>query len=230
MFVDALLSGKIGAGVVAGAQSKGVLVFIKHFALNDQETNRIGGSVFATEQSVREVYLAPFETSVREADARGFMASMNRIGTRWSGAHAGLMTNTLRNEWGFNGVVVTDQASFSVFAYEDLRAGLEAGTDLWLNTDASLWALSSDQLTPTVVTNMQRAGHNIAFAVTNSNAMNGIAADSKIVHVTPLWQWGLYALDVVLGLLVIFVVFITTRKLITQGPKKKKAEELPSES
>lgn len=213
---DALLSGKIGASVVAGAQSKGTLVFIKHFALNDQETNRIAGSIFANEQSVRELYLAPFETSVREADARGVMASMNRIGTRWSGGHAGLMTDTLRDEWGFNGVVVTDQASFDVFAYEDLREGLEAGTDLWLNTDASLWALSADEMTDTVLTNMQRSAHNIAYAVTNSNAMNGIAADSKIESVTALWQWGLIGLNVVVALLLLLVVFLTTRRLIVQ--------------
>ena len=221
---DALLSGKMGAAVVAGAQSKGTIVFIKHFALNDQETNRVGGSVFANEQSTREVYLAPFETTVREADARGVMASMNRVGARWSGAHAGLMTDTLRTEWGFAGVVITDQASFSVFEYEDLRAGLEAGTDLWLNTDASLWALSDDEMTPTVVTNMQRAAKNIAYAVTNSNAMNGIAADSELVSVTPLWQWGLIALDVVLGLLILLVLFLTTRRLIVQSRSKSETD------
>lgn len=213
---DALLSGTMGAAVVEGAQSKGVLVFVKHFALNDQETNRVGGSVFANEQSTRELYLAPFEITVREADARGIMDSMNRIGATWSGAHAGLITNTLRNEWGFAGVVVTDQASFSVFAYEDYRAGLAAGTDLWLNTDAALWALTDDQVTPTVLANQQRAAKSIAYAVTNSNAMNGIAADSQLVSVTPLWQWGLIALTVILGLLAAALVFFTTRRLLLQ--------------
>jgi beta-glucosidase len=217
---DALLSGKMGAAVVAGAQAKGTLVFVKHFALNDQEANRVGGAVFANEQSTREIYLAPFETTVRESDARGIMASMNRIGARWSGAHAGLMTETLRNEWGFAGVVVTDQASFSVFAYEDLRAGIEAGTDLWLNTDSALWALSDDDMTPTVVANMQRAAKNVAYAVANSNAMNGIAADSEIVSVTPLWQWGLIALTVILGAVILLIVVLTTRRLIIQSRSK----------
>ncbi|NRG41084.1 glycoside hydrolase family 3 C-terminal domain-containing protein [Rathayibacter sp. VKM Ac-2835] len=211
---DATLSGEIGAGVVSGAQSKGVLVFIKHMALNDQETNRIGGSIFTNEQAMRELYLAPFETSVRDADARGVMAGLNRIGMRWAGGHAGLLTETLRGEWGFNGVVVTDQASFDVFVYEDLREGLQAGTDLWLNTDADLWALPEEEMTPTVVADMQRAARNIVFAVAHSNAMNGLAADSEIVRVTPLWQWGLYALDAVLGLLVLLTVFFTTRALL----------------
>lgn len=185
-----MLSGQMSAEVVAGAQAKGTLVFIKHFALNDQEANRVGGAVFADEQSTRE------------------------LGARWSGGHAGLMTDTLRDEWGFNGVVVTDQASFSVFAYEDLREGLEAGTDLWLNTDAELWALSADELTPTVQQNIVRAAHNVAYAVAHSNAMNGLSAGAEIQSVVPLWQWGLIAVDVVLGLLVAGTLFLVTRRLI----------------
>jgi beta-glucosidase len=213
---DALLSGKMGAAVVTGAQSKGVLVYVKHFALNDQEANRVGGAIFANEQSTRELYLAPFEITVREGDARGIMASMNRIGATWSGAHAGLMTAALRDEWGFTGLVITDQASYSVFAYEDLRAGLAAGTDLWLNSDASLWVLEGDQVTPTVMANQQRAAKNIVFAIANSNAMNGIASDSKIVPVTPLWQWTLIAITVLGGLALAFWVFVTTRRLVLQ--------------
>lgn len=213
---DSVLSGKMGAAVVSGAQSKGVLVFAKHFALNDQETNRIGLAVFADEQTIRSLYLLPFELTVREGGARGVMASMNRIGTRWTGADAGLMTATLRDEWGFDGVVVTDQASFDVFAYEDLRAGLAAGTDLWLNTDASLWKLSDAETTPAVLSDMQRAAHNIAYAVTNSNAMNGLSSDAEIVSVTPLWQKALIGADIVIGLLLLWSAFLITRKLVRQ--------------
>jgi beta-glucosidase len=213
---DSRLSGVMSAAVVDGAQSKGVLVFMKHFALNDQETDRIGLATFADEQAIRQLYLAPFEVTVRDGGARGAMASMNRIGAVWSGADAGLMTATLRDEWGFEGVVVTDQASFDVFAYEDLRAGLAAGTDLWLNTDADLWKLSDDQMTPTVLTNMQRASHNIAYAVTASNAMNGLSAGSELVSVTPLWKWALYAVDVLVALLLVWVVLVVTRRLVRQ--------------
>jgi beta-glucosidase len=213
---DARLSGVMSAAVVDGAQSKGVLVFMKHFALNDQETDRIGLATFADEQAIRQLYLAPFEVTVRDGGARGAMASMNRIGAVWSGADAGLMTATLRDEWGFAGVVVTDQASFDVFAYEDLRAGLAAGTDLWLNTDADLWKLSDDEMTPTVLANMQRASHNIAYAVTASNAMNGLSAGSELVSVTPLWKWALYAVDALVVLLLVWVVFVVTRKLVRQ--------------
>jgi len=142
---DGYLSGVMTAKTVAGAQSKGTVVTVKHFAVNDQECNRMGGAMFANEQSIRELYLKPFELSVRDGNALGMMASMNRIGARWTGGHYGLMTATLRDEWGFEGMVITDQASYSVFAYEDLREGLEAGTDLWLNTDATLWTLTEDQ-------------------------------------------------------------------------------------
>lgn len=213
---DARLSGVMSAAVVEGAQSKGVLVFMKHFALNDQETDRIGLVTFAHEQAIRQLYLAPFEVAVRDGGARGAMAGMNRIGPVWSGADAGLMTATLRDEWGFAGVVVTDQASFDVFAYEDLRAGLAAGTDLWLNTDADLWRLSDDEMTPTVLAHMQRAAHNIAYAVVGSNAMNGLSAGSELVSVTPPWKWALYAADVVLGLVAVGAVVLVTRRLVRE--------------
>ncbi len=223
---DGFLSGKMAAKTVEGAQSKGVIVTVKHFALNDQECNRTGGAMFANEQSVRELYLRPFEIAVRDADALGMMASMNRLGARWSGGHYGLMTSTLREEWGFKGFVVTDQASFDVFAYEDLREGLEAGTDLWLNTDAGLWKLSDAEMTPTVIGNMQKASGHIAYAVANSNAMNGLSAGSRIVSVMPLWMKLLVALDVAAGIIVLCVVVITTGRLLKKKQSNAEIQDL----
>lgn len=211
---DSYLSGAMCAKVVAGAGSKDVVSTVKHFALNDQETNRMGGAIFANEQTIRQLYLRPFEMSVRDGGATAMMASMNRIGSRWTGGHKGLMTNTLRGEWGFNGFVVTDQASYSVFAYEDLREGLEAGTDLWLNTDAGLWKLPDDDMTDGVIANMQRAAHNISYAISRSNAMNGLSANSKIVKVTPLWRWGVYALDGVVTVGAVALIAIATLQIL----------------
>lgn len=211
---DSYLSGAMCAKVVAGAGSKGVVSTVKHFALNDQETNRMGGAIFANEQTIRQLYLRPFEMSVRDGGATAMMASINRIGSRWTGGHKGLMTNTLRGEWGFNGFVVTDQASYSVFAYEDLREGLEAGTDLWLNTDAGLWKLPDDDMTDGVIANMQRAAHNISYAISRSNAMNGLSANSKIVKVTPLWRWGVYALDGVVTVGAVALIAIATLQIL----------------
>ena len=225
---DGLLSGKMGAATVRGAQEKGTLVYMKHFALNDQETNRMGVAVFANEQSIRDLYLKPFEITVREGDAHGTMVSMNRIGARWSGAHKGLMTETLRNEWGFEGVAITDQASFEVFAYEDLRAGLEAGTDLWLNTDTELWKLSGDEMNDTIVNYMQKAAKNIVFAVSRSNAMNGLSSNSQIVKIVPLWQKLLYVADIVLVLIALLGAVFATLNVVKGIDKKKTLSEVLS--
>ncbi|WP_339316262.1 glycoside hydrolase family 3 N-terminal domain-containing protein [Paenibacillus sp. FSL R10-2734] len=213
---DSFLSGKMGASEVAGVQSKGAFVTMKHFALNEQETNRMGGAMFANEQSTRELYLQPFETTVREGNALGAMASMNRLGARWSGGHKGLMTETLRNEWGFKGFVITDQASFPIFSYQDILEGQEAGTNLWLNTDANLWNLSKDQLTASTVSNIRESTHSILYSIINSNAMNGISVTSKIVSVLPLWKYWLIAANIIIGLGVLIAVLLVSRKLVRQ--------------
>lgn len=218
---DSCLSGMMGAATVRGAQEKGVLVYIKHFALNDQETNRMGISIFANEQSVRDLYLKPFEITVREGDAHGAMVSMNRIGSRWTGAHYGLMTEALRNEWGFEGLAITDQASFEVFAYEDLRAGLAAGTDLWLNTDTELWKLSDTDMNDTIITHMQRAAKNIVFAISRSNAMNGLSSSSQIVQITPMWQMALYVADAVLAVIALLGAVFATLDVVKGNDRKK---------
>ena len=205
---DGYLSGVMGAATVKGAQSKGAIVTIKHFALNDQETNRMGVNIFANEQSIREIYLKAFEAAVTETDAHGVMASMNRIGNTWTGGHVGLMTNVLRNEWGYKGFVITDQASYAVFAYEDLREGLAAGTSIWLNSDSELWKLSDADMNNTVISNMQRAAKDVVFAISRSNAMNGLSAGAKIVQITPWWKYALYALFAILTIIVLIPVVI----------------------
>jgi beta-glucosidase len=218
---DGYLSGEMGAATVIGAQSKGAIVTIKHFALNDQETNRMGVNIFANEQSIREIYLKAFEAAVTEADAHGVMASMNRIGNTWTGGHVGLMTNVLRNEWGYEGFVITDQASYAVFAYEDLREGLAAGTSIWLNSDTELWKLSDADMNNTVISNMQRAAKDVVFAISRSNAMNGLSAGAKIVQITPWWKYALYALFAILTIVVLIpVVFLAMG--INREIKKKR--------
>jgi beta-glucosidase len=104
---DGVQGGKIAAAVVKGARSKGVHVYIKHFAMNDQETNRYNVCTWATEQSIREIYLKTFELAVKEGGADGTMSAFNRIGLN-SAANYRLYQNILRNEWGFTGASVTD--------------------------------------------------------------------------------------------------------------------------
>ncbi|OZG65216.1 glycoside hydrolase family 3 protein [Bifidobacterium eulemuris] len=218
---DPMLSGQLTAKIVAAAQAKGVIPFLKHFVVNDQETNRAGGAMFANEQSVRDIYLKPFETAIRDADCMGLMTSMNRIGARWSGGHKGLMTNVIRGEWGFEGMAITDQTSFPNFGYSDLREGLAAGTDLWLNSSSTLWKLSDEEMTPAVQADFQRAAKNVVYAIANSNAMNTMGADSGVRHITPTWQKWLWGIEVVVSLLIVGLVFLTTRGVIRRHRWRK---------
>lgn len=107
---DPLLSGKMSAAVIRGVQSKGIVVTVKHFAANEQETNRQSNGLYtwANEQSLRELYFEPFEISVKEGKAKGVMSAYNRIGTQWCGGSKALLIDLLRNEWGFDGFVITD--------------------------------------------------------------------------------------------------------------------------
>lgn len=107
---DPLLSGKMSAAVTRGAQSKGLIVTVKHFVANDQETNRQSNGLYTwlNEQSLREIYLEPFEISVKEGEAKGIMTAYNRLGNQWCGGSKALVTDLLRTEWGFDGYVITD--------------------------------------------------------------------------------------------------------------------------
>jgi len=105
---DGFISGMFGAATVKGCESKGLYAYVKHFAFNDQETNRSSISTFTNEQAAREIYLKPFQITVEKGRCHGIMAAMNRIGTTWVGHSKPLMTNILRGEWNFQGMVITD--------------------------------------------------------------------------------------------------------------------------
>ena len=124
---DAVISGLMGAAEARGVQSKGMFAYIKHFAVNDQETNRSTTCTWLTEQALRELYLKPFEITVKQGGAAGVMGSMNRIGYRMTVGSYPLMTQVLREEWGFQGGVITD---FVTYNSEDADQILAAGTNL----------------------------------------------------------------------------------------------------
>ncbi len=177
---DPLLSGKMCAAVVAGAQSKGVFVMLKHFALNDQEGNRADLATWADEQTMREIYLKAFEIPVKEGGARGIMAAFNRMGNLWSGYSYELLTEVLREEWGFEGLVITDWANYNWFM--DGNKMIRAGADLWLGNGedgrapGDIVGTESAVCTPTHVAAIRRAAKNIIYTVVNSNAMNRLGA------------------------------------------------------
>ena len=136
---DSLLSGVMASNEIAGAKEKDVYSFMKHFALNDQETNRSNMvCTWADEQAIREIYLKPFEMSVKEGGAQAVMSSFNYIGYTYAGASSNLLNTVLRDEWGFKGFVLTDYSG----GYGGLRVkmcvwlGVSRGLDLaFLNAD-----------------------------------------------------------------------------------------------
>ena len=197
---DPFLSGALAAEEVGGAQSKGIFCYVKHFALNDQDAHRYGMSTYANEQSIREVYLYPFEQAISKGGATAVMTSYNRVGTKWSAANENLIKGVLRGEWGFHGTVLTDWASMY---FMDLGIGLQAGNNQWLNTNADLYKMDNFKNSATTVQAMREATHNILYTAVNSAAMNGISADTRIEAITPTWQYWLYALDAVVVLLAI---------------------------
>lgn len=209
---DDFISGKMGASVAKAAEAKGLYCYIKHFAFNDQESGRMGISTFLGEQAARELYLAPFETTIVEGGATALMVAMNRIGTVWVGADRGVMTEILRNEWGFEGMAITDQASFIHFAYQDMASGLVAGTDMWLNTDNNLWKIEGYESNPTILSEMRRAAKNILYTIVNSSAMNGISSNTQVVEIMPLWQKWLIAFDVIAVLLALVAYIAIIKK------------------
>ena len=224
---DGLLGGKIAAGEISGTMKYGVYTYIKHFAVNDKEDGRNGIATWLNEQSLREIYLRPFEVAVKEAKAdinfydennqlqtttinatTAIMSAYNRIGTVWAGGQYGLQTQILRNEWGFKGAVESDY--FGGNAYMDPDSGLRAGNDLMLNTfaDGNL----SDKASATGVAAMRRAAHNVLYMVVNSNAMQGIVSGSSVSYKMAGWQKALLCGDIVAALIVILGITMIVKK------------------
>ena len=229
---DGFIAGVMGSATVEGASEKGLFTYIKHFAFNNtegviDETNGIKGSkdgvsTFFNEQAAREIYLVPFEMSVKEGKATALMNAFNRVGTTWCGASKNLLTNVLREEWGFSGHIITDNAGLP--DYMSIRAGLEAGTDIWMNTNETRYSLNDYKNNPQIVTYLRRACHNVLYTTANSAAMNGISADSEIVPFLPTWEKWLIVLNVAVGLGLagwIVGVVLSYRK----GKKAPKKEE-----
>ncbi len=187
---DGLLSGKFAAGVIKGADKKGVYCYVKHFAVNDQETDREynGILVWANEQSMRELYLLPFEIAVKEGGATGMMSSFNRLGMKWAGGSYALLTQVLRDEWGFHGSVITD---YSLNTYTHVDEMIRAGGDLFLTQDAKTFGMEDDA---TQIALLRQSTKNILYMVANSSAMS-ISTDG---YLRPVWQTVMICVDIVM--------------------------------
>lgn len=166
---DPVLSGYVAANTVAGAMEHGVYSYIKHFVVNDQEVNRLGQLfTWCSEQSLREIYLRPFEIAVKQGKANAVMSSMNNLGDVATSNCPELLNTVLRDEWGFRGMVVTDM--FTTAGYLDADREIRAGNDLMLkNTDVVL-NFVTDTESATSIKAMRTATHNILYTVANSRA------------------------------------------------------------
>lgn len=216
---DPLLSGKLAAAVISGAGDQGMFCYMKHFALNDTDTGRDRlANFWADEQTMRELYLRPFEIAVEEARmtvryygesggmeektmraATAVMPAQNCVGTTVGHANYALLNNVLRGEWGFSGMVVSDYWVWGENALRDLC--LRSGCDTYLCMYMpSVWNLT-DYDSATARSVMRNALHNICYTVANSNAMQGLAPGAVVKTKMSPWKKILIAADVVFVLL-----------------------------
>lgn len=189
---DPFISGMMGAAEVQGIQSRGVLPTVKHFVANEQETHRsIGGDLsWLSEQALREIYLKPFEYTVKQGETRGIMTSFNRIGTRWTGGDYRLLTEILRNEWGFNGLVICDFNTIPQYMIP--RMMFYAGGSLDLATQQSAMWTDCDTSDAGDAIVLMRAVKDVMYALVNSNAMNA----EVIGYNPPIWQEYLHWINI----------------------------------
>lgn len=209
---DPVLSGKMGAEVVSGTSAQGLVTTIKHFALNDEEcynNDRSRVTVWADEQTMREIYLKPFEIAVKSARcsekyisdnqgtvktkvvraATGIMNCMNYFGFTWGGASYELNTSLLRDEWGFQGMIISDMVMNA--GSNSVDQCLRSGTDTWMAWGKAFTTLIQDKESATGITTIRRAVKNMCFAYANANAMNKVAPGASFVYDMAGWKVGL---------------------------------------
>ena len=214
---DGVLSGAMASHAIMGSQEQGVYAFMKHFALNDQETNRCGMlCTWASEQAIREIYLKPFEACVKNADCHAVMSSFNYIGNTYAGNCPELLINVLRNEWGFVGMVLTDY--YGVYGYQDADHLIRNGGDFCLvNYDTETNHLT-DTTSATALVCARQACKNILYTVANSRAYY----PENLNPGMPTWEKVMIGVDMV-GVLALIALEILVAK---KGYAKRKKEEV----
>lgn len=197
---DGLLSGLMGAMSVAGAKEYGIYAYVKHFALNDQQVSQEEMlCTWSTEQAIREIYLKPFELCVKVGENNAMMSSWNYIGNVWTGGCEELLTNVLRDEWGFEGMVISD--GFHHTGYMNSDQAIRAGGDIMLKNFDVETNHVKDQESATGIRAMRNACHNILYTVANSRACDAkrttgwatwkvvlTIADAAAVVLVILWE------------------------------------------
>ena len=260
---DAFLSGAVASREIYGAASKGMYTYIKHFAFNDQENHRgdrdgqFSVATWFNEQSAREIYLVPFEMCMKAGDvtlnyvekqedgtyvnaskqiraSQGVMTSFNRAGATWAGGDYGLITGILRNEWAFDGIVMTDNANTGVFM--DGYQMTEAGADVKLTTLPASARYNFDENDPATYYYARQAMHHTLYTIANCKAMNGAMPGSHIKDGTRISTTIMRVVTILFGLLIIlevykiFRLFKPTQKKLAklQAKAEKKAQKKQS--
>lgn len=213
---DGVLSGAMAANAIMGSQEQGVYAFMKHFALNDQETNRTSMlCTWSTEQAIREIYLKPFEKCIKDADCHAVMSAFNYIGTTYAGSCPELLIDVLRGEWGFVGMVLTDY--YGVYGYQDADRLIRNGGDFCLvNYDTETNHLT-DTTSATALVSARQACKNILYTVANSRAYY----EENLTPGMPGWEKLMIGVDVVLFAGLAAVELLVVKK----GYAKRKEEE-----
>ena len=231
---DGILTGLIDTYETIGIQSKGVYVYNKHFALNDQELQRQGLGTWCNEQAMREIYLRAFELPIVNADAKCVMTAFNRIGAVWSGACYPLITGWLRDEAGMTGFAVTDMYEgdymskpHEVLAGNDIPDNYPGttGTVVSGGGDGALLGFEFADYGPNGSTPnaplaraLRESSHRILYTVLHSRGMDGIDSNTKIVSVTPWWQTALLVTQIVFAVLSVASVVLLVMDML---PRKK---------
>ena len=222
---DANMSYLCGAAQVKTMQEGGLLSAIKHFVGNDQETNRHGVATFADEQGFRQGSLRCFEGALRD-DVGGALATMtcfNRVGATAGAASEAILTQVLRNEWGFKGVNLTD-SSRDASDYVHTEECVMAGTDMFNNDNgrtSELTRITRQNGDGTILEKMKEANKHFYYAYSRSNLVNGLAVGVEVPDFVPWWQTALIALDITLGVLTVVcaAAFVTGSVFVLIGKK-----------
>ena len=219
---DSLLSGVMASNEIAGAKEKGVYSFMKHFALNDQETNRTNMvCTWADEQAIREIYLKPFEMSVKEGGAQAVMSSFNYIGYTYAGASNNLLNTVLRDEWGFKGFVLTDY--FGGYGYQNGDQEIRNGNDSMLATTKITNHITDKSATS--VKAMRTAAHNILY--TTANGWQYENGEPEVD--TPVWRIAMYVVLAV-GLEVLTIMKYLKRRKAVAAVEAPAPADAPTEA
>lgn len=224
---DAMLTNLMAAEICAEGQRYGSVAGPKHFAFNDQETNRQGVATFMNEQAAREIQLRAFEGAFLpdEGGSMGTMTAFNRVGVTHVTYSEPLQVSILRDEWGFEGYTITD------FAFSDLMypyASITSGTNAFDNMISDFSAINAESLKNdlTLLSGVRESCHRILYTYVNSNAMNGVSSNSTIVRVTPWWKAALNGISIALAALaaVSFILYLVNTRILVRNRRNKEGK------